>query len=100
MSWIGRDFECSVETCGYEWAETIRRSEDTGTRECPECGGEAIKVFRTVPNGMFRALPDGTDRGDVYRKLKEADRINREMIKLPHDQHGEHQKQIKELKKI
>lgn len=100
MSWISRDFACQNAECKHGWHETIRRSEDTGVRDCPECGSEAIKVFRTVPNGMFRALPDGTDRGDVYRKLKEADRINREMVKLPHDQRGEHQKQIKELKKI
>jgi len=100
VSRISRDFTCSVETCQHQWWESIPRSEDSGVRECPECGGLGLKVFRSVPNSMFTAMPDGTDRGDTYRKIKEAAKLETEMYNLPREKRGEHQKQIKELKKV
>jgi len=96
LSWISRDFECSA--CGTRFDRIVRRSEDNGETTC-ECGGTAKKIL-SIPKGMHTAMQDGVDRGDAYRKLKEAARLDKEMVNLPHDQRGDHQKQIAELKKL
>ena len=95
MSWITRDFECEA---GHRFDRLVRRSEDNGESVC-ECGALAIKVV-SLPNSMHTAMHDGVDRGDAYRKLKEAAQLDREMVNLPHEKRGDHAKKIRELKKL
>lgn len=94
MSWITRDFECT--SCSHRFYELLKRSEDDGFAMCPDCGGSAERIV-SRPNTMHRALPDGTDRGDNFKRAKEANDREIEMYDLPRDKRGDHKKEIKKL---
>ena len=95
--YITRGYRCPE--CTHYWEETISRDEDTGQRSCTECGVTSPKV--PVAPAAFRvAYHDGKDRGDGYRKLKEAAQLEKKKANLPHEKRGDIQREINTLKKV
>jgi hypothetical protein len=47
-----------------------------------------------------RSFVDGTDRGDTYKKCKEAGKIEADSYDLPPEKRGEHNKEIRKLKEV
>jgi hypothetical protein len=70
------DIECAdCQTISIEF----RKYEDRDNPGvCNMCLGPTNKVYRTAPNGMFTALPDGTRRNEGYQRLKEAAKLEKE----------------------
>ena len=91
-------FRCEDKECDHVFGELVARSEDTGTSTCPRCGGRSSKIV-SAPNGLHASYHDGVDRGDDYKKLKEAAKIERKMYDLPPAKRSEHASEIKKLKK-
>ena len=67
--------------------------------DCDACGEEAYKMFG-APAVLKASLPDGTNRGKTYDKLKEVAKVQKEMYNLPSNKRDAHKKQIKSLKDI
>lgn len=70
--------------------------------ECEDClcdseSSDWHRVFES-PMVMRVSYHDGKDRGDDWNRLKEANRLERESLRLPHDKRGEHRKEIKKLR--
>jgi hypothetical protein len=64
--------------CGLVTVE-FRKYEDRDAETiCAFCDGKQQRVYRTAPNGMFTALPDGSRRDEGYQRLKEAAKLEKE----------------------
>jgi len=100
MSYISDDYQC--EECGHVWTELNARDNRPDKLDCEaECGlGElsAIKLFSS-PTPLRHSFHDGVNRGDSWKKLKEASKLNKQMLGMPHEKRGELRSEIRKLKK-
>lgn len=96
MGWIAIDIRC--QDCDLVTDIIIDRDEQGGTWGCPECGGAMSKTL-SAPNITRASYVDGTKRKG-FEDMKQAVRVEREMMDLPPEKRSEHKKAIKELKKI
>lgn len=65
---------------------------------CGECGDDAVPVI-SAPRIMNTALPDGTDRGDTWKRAKEAAHLRRARRDLHPSKRGEIDREIASLNK-
>lgn len=96
MGWITIDIRCA--DCDLVTDIMIDRDERSSTWGCPECGGPMSKTI-SAPNFTRKSYVDGTRRKG-FAEMKEAVKLEREMMDLPPEQRKGHQRAIKELKKI
>ena len=96
MGWISIDIRC--EDCDLVTDILIDRDEQNGTWGCPECSGPMTKTL-SAPNITRASYVDGHKRKG-FQEMKEAARIERQMLDLPPAQRGDATRAIKELKKI
>jgi hypothetical protein len=96
MSYLSIDIRC--DTCDLVAATLVERSERDGSWECPDCMGIMTRTI-SAPNITRKSFVDGTKRKG-FADMKEAVRVEREMMDLPHDKREGHQRAIRELKKI
>jgi hypothetical protein len=94
MGWITIDIRC--EECDLVTDILIDRDEQGGTWGCPDCGGPMSKTL-SAPNFTRASYVDGTKRKG-FAEMKEAVKVEREMMDLPPSKREEHQKLINKLK--
>jgi len=95
------DYRCLE--CGASYTFLVEDSERDNVRECIHCdGGDVVRV-PSAPNVLRATYPDGKvggRRGENFRKLREASKLECEMMNLPPEKRGEHRKAIRELKEV
>ena len=98
MSYLSIDIRC--DKCDLVAATLVDRQEIITHKEweCPDCQGTMTRTI-SAPNITRKSFVDGTKRKG-FADMKEAVRVEREMMDLPHDKREGHQRAIKELKKI
>ena len=94
MGWITIDIRC--EECDLVTDILIDRDEQGGTWGCPDCGGPMSKTL-SAPNFTRVSYVDGTKRKG-FSEMKEAVKLEREMMDLPANKREGHQRAIKKLK--
>jgi len=97
--YISDDYQC--EECGHVWTELNDRDLRPDRLDCQDecCKAElsAIKLFG-APMPLRASYHDGKDRGDTYKKLKEANKLTKQMYEKPANQRSELRAEIKKLK--
>jgi hypothetical protein len=96
MSYLSIDIRC--DKCDLVAATLVERSERDSSWECPDCAGTMTRTI-SAPNITRKSFVDGTKRKG-FADMKEAVRVEREMMDLPHDKREGHHRAIRELKKI
>lgn len=96
MSYLSIDIRC--DKCDLVAATLVERLERDSSWECPDCAGTMTRTI-SAPNITRKSFVDGTKRKG-FADMKEAVRVEREMMDLPHDKREGHHKAIRELKKI
>lgn len=96
-------------TYTWECAECeigLQVSSSIADRDTPPTEGECLcttpnwRRVMEAPMVLRASYLDGQGRGDNWQRLKEANRLEREAASLPAEKRGDHQKAIKELKKL
>ena len=102
-SWVTHRYIC--ETCGLDDYELVDRSQVPDELPCKQEGCDAT-MRRAISAPAIRdssrdALPSGLKNSpEAAFKLKEANKVRREMHKLPPQKRAEHQKEIRKLTKV
>jgi predicted nucleic acid-binding Zn ribbon protein len=92
-----RTYDYHCHTCGYHSIELHKKDDHPSEMDCPSC--EALMVLGLAAPAVFRnAYHDGYKRGGDYQVLKEATKLEKQMVNLPHEKRGELRKQIRKLK--
>ena len=93
-------YEC--ETCDPgERFERLVVYEERDSQVCESCDSPLTRrpSGATMNTRKSATYVDGKDRGDDYRKLKEAGKIEAEMCNLPPAKRGEHEREIGKLRR-
>jgi predicted nucleic acid-binding Zn ribbon protein len=94
-------YECTQCSPGERFDLIVQYSE-RDEQICSECQTPLTRrpTTFTANTRISRTYVDGVDRGDDYKKLKEAGQIEADMYNLPVEKRGEHEKEINKLKKV
>lgn len=101
--WRSYDFRCQDEDCSTTFDTLVDISPDAPASEgpdeirCPVCDFHAERI-PSVPNVKRKSFHDGKDRGDGYRKLKEAARLEVEAAGKKPSERADIRKEISRLK--
>jgi len=99
-------FECADCEIGVRVSRPIDDRDVPPTEEeyaicgCPEGKSPNWRRVYEAAGIMVNSYLDGQSRGDTYNKLKEAAKLEADSMNLPPAKRTEHNKAIKELKKL
>lgn len=93
-------YEC--EKCESGRFERLVKYPERDEQLCSECCTLLIRRPNTctMNTRTSRTFVDGTDRGDTYKKCKEAGKLEAESYNLPPEKRAEHNAEIRKLKKV
>ena len=94
-------YEC-LECGDGERLERLVRYAERDEQECDHCGETLVRrpSGAVMNTRICESFVDGTDRGDEWRKLKEANKIELESYDLPPEKRAAHTKEANKLKKV
>lgn len=101
---VFRDYHC--EKCDWHFEKRMpyekheaMAAKDFVDMECPNCETCGYVRYRpAAPLVMTAAIPDGANRSEAWRDMKEASKLELEKINMPPEKRGEIQKEITNLK--
>jgi hypothetical protein len=97
-------YKCADPGCGYTSIVLVQLADgvESLTENCPltapcdVCEGVADRIFGAPPI-MVHHYASGTNRGYIWDKTKEIERLRSASFGVPHEKRGEMQKEIDRL---
>lgn len=101
---VYRDYHCNACDSTFEKRLTYQAHKEFEEgnfvdMECPACDTRGYVSYRpSMPTVMNAAIPDGANKSEALRDLREASKLELQKANLPVDQRGAIQKEIDSLK--